>query len=51
MKRISKEKAFNLLWAKYDYCMMGYDYYILKKSMSKEEVVRRLEAEENKGWD
>ena len=42
---MTKEEAFNLLWAKYDYCMMGYDREQLYKSMSAKEVKERLEDE------
>jgi len=43
---MTKEDAFNKLWIKYDYCMMGYDRDILYKSMSKKEVLQRLKEEE-----
>ena len=42
---MTKEDAFNILWARYDYCMMGYSYDQLLKSMSKKEVLRRLSEE------
>lgn len=44
---MSKQDAFSRLWIKYDYCMMGYNYKTLFKSMSKKEVLERLADEEN----
>lgn len=44
MKR-SKEDMFSELWVKYDYCMMGYDYDALFKSMTKKEIQDRLRYE------
>jgi hypothetical protein len=41
---MTKEEAFNLLWAKYDYAMMGYDREQLYKSMSAKEVKERLDT-------
>lgn len=47
---MTKEEAFDRLWIKYDWCMMGYDREILFKSMSKKEVLLRLKEEkENYG--
>lgn len=43
---MTKAEAFSILWIKYDYCMMGYDYDSLCKSMSKKEVLARLAEEE-----
>ena len=42
---MTKQDAFNKLWIKYDYCMLGYNYDALYKSMSKNEVVQRLKNE------
>ena len=42
---MTKEAAFDILWVKYDYCMMGYSYEQLLKSMSKSEVLKRLKEE------
>ena len=42
---MTKENAFTELWIKYDYCMMGYDYETLYKSMTKQEVLKRLKEE------
>lgn len=44
---MTKEKAFDILWIKYDYCMMGYSYDDLFKSMRKKEVLERLQYERN----
>lgn len=44
---MTKDEMFNTLWVKYDYCMMGYSYDELKKSLTAEEVKRRLIDEEN----
>lgn len=42
---MTKEDAFIELWAKYDYCMLGYGFDELMKSMSKREVLARLADE------
>ena len=49
---MTKEKAFNILWVRYDYCLMGYTYEALLKSMSTKEVLKSLKIEkqlENEG--
>jgi hypothetical protein len=45
IKGLTKREAFEMLWARYDYCMMGYDKEQLYKSMSKREVLQRLKNE------
>ena len=42
----TKEDAFNILWSKYDYSMLGWSYDFLYKAMTKKEVLRRLKDEE-----
>ena len=46
---MGKQEAFNELWIKYDYCMMGYSYESLYKNMSKKEVIERLKKEKQDG--
>ena len=42
---MTKREAFEILWVKYEYCMMGYDKNVLYKSMSKKVVLERLYEE------
>lgn len=50
MKIKNKRDAFDILWVKYDYCMMGYPKDALYRSMSKKEVLHRLKRQEEESW-
>lgn len=43
---MTKCDAFDKLWIRYEYCMMGYPYDALYRSMEKKEILRRLSEEE-----
>jgi len=47
---MTKREAFDELWIKCDYCMMGYNYETLYKSMKKDEVISRLREAESEKW-
>ena len=43
---MTKQEAFDILWVKYDYCMMGYNKKDLYRAMPAKEVQQRLKDEE-----
>jgi hypothetical protein len=46
---MTKREALEILWIKYDYCMLGFSKELLYKNMSKKEALNRLADEELRG--